>query len=216
MAGLSERGLGTVPKAIGLDGDVELVEFIEGDVPDYPMPSWVWSDKLLAEVGHRLREIHDGSQSLDLPLDGWRLPHVDPPEVFCHGDVTPYNMVFRDGRVVAFIDWDFAVPAPRLWDLGYAAYRWVSLTPPDHPDGRPQSIDEQWRRLGLLCDAYGDVDRYDVVDWAVRRLDHLVSLSLSQAADGNPAFIATVAAGHVELYAHDRDWLRATYLAQRW
>jgi len=48
--------------------------------------------------------------------------HV-PAEVICHGDVAPYNCVFRDGRPVAFIDFDTAHPGVRIWDLAYAAYR---------------------------------------------------------------------------------------------
>lgn len=91
----------------------------------------------------------------------------------------------------------------------------MSLTPARHPDGREQSLLEQRRRLSLLCDAYGDVAPIEAVEWAVRRLDHLVALSLERAAAGDAAFQATIAAGHVRLYEDDAAWLRQTYLDSR-
>jgi hypothetical protein len=211
MQALRACGLSCVPRPLGHDGDIELVEFVEGDVGIYPMPDWVWSDTLLADVAARLREVHDASTGLTLPRSGWRLPAVDPMEVICHGDVAPYNVVCLDGRVVAFIDWDFAVPGPRLWDLGYAAYRWVTLTPPGHPDGLEQDPAQQQRRLALFCDAYGNVSPDDVVVWAVRRLEHLIAYSRKRASAGDSAFAATIAAGHVDLYEADLAWLRHAY-----
>lgn len=210
LLALRDRGLTLAPKPLGVDADQELVEFVVGDVGVYPMPAWVWDDALLVDVARCLRRLHDVSTGFDLPREGWRLPAVEPVECICHSDVAPYNVVCRDGSVVAFIDWDFAVPAPRMWDLGYAAYRWVSLTPPEHPDGRAQTLDEQRRRLELFCTSYG-ADPDDVVAWAVRRLDHLVELSLAQAAKGDPAFTATVEAGHVRLYQADAAWIRHTF-----
>ncbi len=211
MRGLRELGVSTVPEPIGVDGDVELVEFVSGDVGVYPMPDWVWNDELLIDVARRLREVHDASGSLALPHAGWRLPAVAPAEVICHGDIAPYNTVCRDGRVAAFIDWDFAVPAPRGWDLGEAVYRWVSLTPPGHPDGRAQDPADQRRRLHLFCEAYGDLRPADAVAWAIRRLDHLTAYSRERAGAGDPAFSATIAAGHVDLYEADVAWLRREF-----
>jgi len=36
--------------------------------------------------------------------------------------------VFRKGMPVALIDFDTAHPGPRIWDVAYAAYRFVPLT----------------------------------------------------------------------------------------
>ncbi len=206
MQGLRAAGLTTVPEHLGLDdAGREVVEFVEGDVPVYPLPGWCWSDEVLLDVGRALRSVHNASAGLGLSRQGWRREAVEPVEVVCHGDVAPYNAVFRSGRLVAFIDWDYAGPGPRLWDLGYAAYRFVSLTPPGHRDGQPvrQSDAEQWRRVALLCAAYGDVEPREVVRWAARRLADLVDYSRARAAAGDPAFLATIAAGHVELYEGD-------------
>jgi hypothetical protein len=194
MRGLREAGVAVVPEPRGLDAEGrEVVAYVAGDCPLYPLPGWVWADDVLVQVGSALRAVHDASAGLGLPRDGWRWDAVEPVEVVCHGDVAPYNTVWRDGRLVAFIDWDYAVPAPRGFDLGYAAYRFVSLTPRGHPDGRDSDWTEQRRRLALLCDAYGGADPGDVLRWAIVRLDRLVE-------NGSP---------HAALYASDAAWLRA-------
>ena len=196
MAGLRAAGVGVVPEPRGLDAEGrEVVAYVAGDCPVYPLPPWVWDDDVLRQVGAALRAVHDASAALGLPRDGWRLPPVEPAEVVCHGDVAPYNAVFRDRRLVAFIDWDHALWAPRLYDLGYAAYRFVTLTPPGHPDGLTQPDSERDRRLALLCAAYGGADPAEVLRWALLRLDLLV-------ATGSP---------HAPLYAADAAWLRSVY-----
>ncbi|MFD2351725.1 phosphotransferase [Nonomuraea ferruginea] len=81
-----------------------------------------------------LRAYHDATTGFTPPGDAaWYFPPRQPAEVVCHADIAPYNCVFRDGAPVAFIDFDTAHPGPRLWDVAYAAYRFV---PPDRPGPR--------------------------------------------------------------------------------
>lgn len=209
MNELRAAGLTFIPEPAGLDHQGrEVVEFVDGDAPVYPLPLWSWADELLVDVAVALRQLHDASARLKLPHEGWRRPAVPPLDVICHGDVAPYNTVCRHGRLVAFIDWDYAAPGPRGWDLGYAAYRWVSLTPAGHPDGLEQTYADRNRRLRLFCDAYGEITPDEVVRWAIHRLDDLVAFARRQASAGDPAFVATVDAGHDRLYEADAAWLR--------
>jgi Ser/Thr protein kinase RdoA (MazF antagonist) len=210
MTGLRAAGVAGVPEHRGLDAQGrEVVEFVEGDVPVYPMPPWVWTDEVLREVARAVRAVHDATTGLDLPLTGWRRPAVEPVEVVCHGDVAPYNCVFSGGRLVALIDWDHALPGPWLRDLGMAAYRFVSLTPPGHPDGAGGTAEQQWRRVAVLCEAYGGVEPRDVVRWALLHLDDLVSWAAERAAAGDAAAQATIDAGHSRLYVRDAGWVRS-------
>ena len=212
MEQLRARGLEFVPQPRGLDDDGrESVAFVDGEVAVYPMPQWIWSDTLLTEIGWAMRRLHDVTRDLPKPSSGWQRDPVEPIEVICHSDLAPYNVVCRDEHLVAIIDWDFAVPGPPGWDLGYAAYRWISLTPPDHPDGLRADVEEQRRRLQLLCEAYGGVTPDAVLTWAVRRLDDLVRFSIAQAARGDARFVATVNAGHVDLYQRDARWIRQAH-----
>ena len=210
MTGLRAAGVDGVPEHRGLDEQGrEVVEYVGGEVPVYPMPPWLWDDRVLADVGALVRRVHDASVELDLPRTGWRRPAVEPVEVICHGDVAPYNAVFVDRRLVALIDWDYALPGPRLRDLGAAAYRFVSLTPVGHPDGLDLPPTEQWRRVGVLCEAYGDVSARDVTQWAALHLEDLIAYSYAEAAAGNAALQATIDAGHVRLYEGDLTHVRS-------
>ena len=211
MNGLRAGGVGGVPEHHGLDeSGREVVEFLAGDVPNYPMPRWVWSDQVLADLGEMLRRVHDGAARLDLPVNGWRRASVEPVETVLHGDVAAYNCVFRSGRLVGLIDWDYALPGPRLRDLGAAAYRFVTLTPTGHRDGQPfQGVAEQWRRVEVLAQAYGGVDSRDIVFWAQEHLVDLIAWSRTQAAAGDAALQRTIDLGHVELYEGDLTWVRS-------
>jgi hypothetical protein len=194
MSALRAAGVAFVPEPRGLDAEGrEVVEYVAGDCPVYPLPEWAWGDAALAQVARALRVLHDATAGLDLPRDGWRVSAVDPVEVVCHGDVAPYNSVWRDGTLVALIDWDHAVPAPRGWDLGHAAYRFVSLTAPSNADGRAASDDEKRRRLALFCEAYGGASPDDVLHWARVRVADLI------ARDGP----------HRAIYERDAEWLAA-------
>ena len=41
----------------------------------------------------------------------------DGGSVMCHNDVCLENVVFRDGRAVTLLDFDFAAPGRRSFDL---------------------------------------------------------------------------------------------------
>jgi Ser/Thr protein kinase RdoA (MazF antagonist) len=53
----------------------------------------------------------------------------------CHNDVCPENVVFRDDQAIAILDFDFAAPGRRVWDLTMAARTWIPLVPPLGNDG---------------------------------------------------------------------------------
>ncbi|WP_232306698.1 phosphotransferase [Thermobifida cellulosilytica] len=123
---------------------------------------------------------------------GWQFPERAPVEVVCHGDFAPYNCVLRGSEVVGVIDFDTAHPGSRVWDVAYAAYRWVTLTRPDHVEALGSTA-EQLVRVRLFCDAYGlDWEgRGRLADVAVERLVALVEHMRAQAAAGNAAFRGT-------------------------
>ncbi|SDI40764.1 phosphotransferase enzyme family protein [Nonomuraea jiangxiensis] len=206
---LAARGFTGAPRCHGVDdAGREVLDFVPGEVPGHPLPEWARADGALAVVGRLLRELHDAT--LDFPKSpdmSWYFPPQSPAEVVCHGDVATYNCVFRDGRPVAFIDFDTAHPGPRIWDVAYAAYRFVPLGDPRHPDGAP--VAEQARRVRLFADAYGlgDGDRGALAETARARLAHLVRHMHERAAAGEAAFAGHIARGDDTLYRADIDHL---------
>ncbi|GIG34922.1 phosphotransferase [Cellulomonas pakistanensis] len=198
---LRAHGVGEVPRPLGTDErGRDVTEYLDGEVPAYPMPAWVWDDRVLLDAAALLRRVHDATASFDRAGAVWRLPVREPAEVICHDDAAPYNMVFRDGRPVGLIDWDTAAPGPRVWDLAYLAYRLVPLGPAGADPG-PVDDPERRRRLALLCGAYGGVDASTVLATAVVRLRELARFTAARA--GGDAELLR----HVDLYLADAAWL---------
>ena len=204
---LEAAGFAGAPRALGIDAQGrEVLSYLEGEVPAYPVPPPLWSGRVLVAVGRLLRRLHDATAGFDLPGAVWRPGAGDPGggEVICHNDVAHYNTVFRTGRPVAFIDWDFAAPGRRAWDLAYAAYRFVPMAHDEHAPvlGVPLPVDRP-DRLRRLCDAYGLGERSGLVDVLLERIEAVCDLIVDQAAEGDPAFRQFLAEGHVDGYRHD-------------
>lgn len=145
-------GCDFVPAPLGFDEQGrERVEFAPGEVPNYPMPDFVWSAQTLHTAARWLRQLHDASLDFDRAGARWRAPSHQPDEVICLNDVAPYNFVFTGRTLVAMIDFDQASPGPRVWDLAYLAYRICPFGEEAGP-GLPGTLDD---RLDDLLDHYG-------------------------------------------------------------
>ncbi|MEU7903428.1 phosphotransferase [Actinoplanes sp. NPDC049118] len=168
------------------------------------------SPTALRTAAELLRRYHDASVGYDGgDLSGPMLPARSPAEVVCHGDYAPHNCVLDGERVVGIIDFDTAHPAPRVWDVAYAVYRWAPITAPSNSDGfgTPRQQAERARRF---CDHYGleEVDRGRLMDTIVARLTALVDHMQARAEAGDAAFAGHLAAGHHLLYLNDAAYIR--------
>lgn len=204
---LEAGGFEGAPRVLGLDEQGrEVLTYLEGEVPAYPTAPELWSDGVLEELARLLRRLHDATVGLDLPDGRWREGAAarEGGEVVCHNDVAHYNTVFRAGRPVALIDWDFAAPGPRAWDVAYAAYRFVPLSPDQRAVrlGAVLPVDRPGR-LRRFCDAYGLVERAGLVDTILRRVQAVCDLIVGQAAKGDPFFRRHLAEGHLDGYQRD-------------
>ncbi|GIJ51392.1 trifolitoxin immunity domain-containing protein [Virgisporangium aliadipatigenens] len=205
---LRQHGLYWVPEPLGRDQDGrDSVSYLAGEVPQYPLPDWIWSEDILADAARRLAQLHAASAEFDTTDASWQIPVHEPVEVICHNDFAPYNMVFVDGRLTGVIDWDTASPGPRVWDLAYLAYRLVPLTDPANGDGLDSNVSQRARRLRLLCDAYSrdhghEVGPAAVLPATVQRLHDLAHFTQARADGGQDELRS-----HVDLYRRDTAWI---------
>ncbi|MGA7203619.1 MAG: phosphotransferase [Specibacter sp.] len=199
---LRRAGIGWIPAPLGVEDGRERLSFLDGVVPLYPLPGWVWQEKLLVDGARRLRALHDASIGFSLDGAVWQSPAKVPAEVICHNDFSPHNLVFRDGAMVGAIDFDMCSPGPRLWDLAYFATRAVPLTEVT-PSGAP-GMDQARARVQLILDAYGSSDSWeDVLRAAIIRLHDLADFSRSKAEElGKPELLADA-----DFYASDAAYL---------
>lgn len=155
---LEAAGFDEAPRVLGIDGQGrEVLSYVPGDVPERATPEVV-TERVLDEVGGLLRRYHETVAGFELPSDiAWyHEPLPGTRTVVCHNDLSPRNTVFRDGRPVAFLDWDLAAPAPPVWDLAQVAWQFVPLSD-DRGCGKHGWVQppDRARRLRILCDGYG-------------------------------------------------------------
>lgn len=205
LSHLDAAGVCGVPEPLAITEDQrEVLSFGEGTVPVYPMPEWVREDTTLESSARLLRQVHDVTAGLDIQ-GPWRSPVREPAEVICHNDFAPYNLVFDDDNVVGVIDWDFASPGPRLWDIAYLAYRIAPLSSGDRRDGFTD--EERRHRLQCLLAAYGcDAESREVLAVLHERLLAPAAFSDRAAQQLGNAELRE----HASLYRADAAQLLAT------
>ena len=134
------------------------------------MEPWAAATSVLVGVADLLRRLHEASASFVPPADAhWfgddihvHMPadvRPEPPsDVISHFDVTPQNVVFRDGEPIGLIDFDLTRPGSRLVDVVNTAMWWVPLFPERDRDPA-LALSDAPARLATFVDAYGLDDR---------------------------------------------------------
>jgi hypothetical protein len=158
LAHIRSRGFSGASEPVSIDPDGrERLRFVPGDVPLPPYPAWAQSDDAVVSIASLIRGLHDASVDLAFDDASWSSELADPKggPVICHNDVRLENVVFENGVAVALLDFDFAAPGRREFDLAAFARMCVPI---DDDVNAPKlgwkSIDRP-ARLRLVCDSYG-------------------------------------------------------------
>ncbi len=207
-----DAGCTGVPEPLGVDADGhEWLGFVPGDVPVPPYPAWSRTDAALGSVAALLRRFHDATVGFRPPPGAvWdrELAGAAPGDVVGHFDVCLENVVFRHGRAVALIDFDFAAPGRRIADLASLAKRCVPVDAPEDavrlfPDGG-----DPCTRLRVVADAYGlGPDRTALVDALGDQVADGGAFVRRRVEAGDPAFTSMWAgSGGQARYDRRADW----------
>jgi hypothetical protein len=159
---LEAVGFDGAPRFLGVDSrGREVLTYVPGTTVFPPYPGWALTDEALVSVAGLLRDYHRAVAGFDPTPHAWP---QSPPESFAgelvsHNDLNLDNVVFREGRAVALIDFDLSSPGSRLWDVACAARLWAPVRPDVsvHDSRRGRTFE----RLRLFIDSYGldDADR---------------------------------------------------------
>ena len=215
---LERVGFDGSPRFLGIDEQGrEILSFIEGDVTALSSPSGMFSDDALVAAANLLRHFHDSTAAFVAGhLDGWQF-QVGAPivgDVVCHNDLGPYNTIYRDGAPIAFVDWDFAAPAPREWDIAYALWRFVPLYDNAQCERLGWSTDPRGPRIRKFLDAYGLEKHCDILDVVAHRQDVMRITIETWSREGDPAFVNLVKEGRVEEITDNMEYLKRS--ANEW
>jgi len=208
---LEERGFRYSPRFLGIDDrGREVLAFIAGDAGLDPYSAAVRSERALVGCVRMVREYHDATTSFAGTARAWPGHRVCdlPVEVVCHGDLAPYNVVYRGESPVGLIDFDNAVAGSRVEDLAGLVHRLAPLSAPVNyaGSGWPDDVDT-FARLRVIAGAYGDVDWSPLVELVLRRLDAMCAWITERAGRGDPAVAVHVAEDHVGSYRADIRWI---------
>ncbi|MCW2507472.1 MAG: aminoglycoside phosphotransferase [Modestobacter sp.] len=210
---LGAVGFTGAPRFLGVDEQGrEVLSYLPGTAITPPYPAWALTAEALTSVAHLLSDYHRAVSSFDPAPHAWP---PSPPAPFAgglvsHNDVNLDNVVFREGRAVALIDFDLASLGSRVWDVACAARLWTPLRPDRHIDDARRG--QVLARFRLFVDSYGlpDADRDDLVT-AVRH-NHEWSYDIvgTAAANGHAGFSDYLDGGARERAERVREWYLET------
>lgn len=223
---LQSKGIDFCPRPMGFDGEGrEMLSYVSGHaIEDYPQVSDLQQKVAsVARMAVMLRKLHDATIDFQTQSDDcWYLKYEGelPAEVICHNDIAPYNVTFENDLPVGIIDFDTACPAPRVWDIAYAVYRFVPLSQSVYDcklggyrdyDPAKDCMDRR-QLLKTFLDSYG----YDgaVEPYVIQRLQALVTLFDVQCAKGDPAFLKMRKEGHQDFYIKEIKFIKRHFV--RW
>jgi hypothetical protein len=210
---LEEVGFEGAPRVLGIDdAGREVLSYVPGEAVTAPAPAWGLTDPALASVGRLLRRFHEAVADFDPTPYTWahEVPAPFDRGGVAHNDPNLDNVVFRDGRAVALIDFDLAAPGAPLWDVAATARLWAPLRAPvDVSDARRH---RELARLRILVDAYGldEQGRGELVTAVLTSHEWMCDIVRSGAIAGVPGFAAYWTPEAEQRNERAREWLLRT------
>ena len=204
----------SLPVEIQPDGRERLV-FIEGDVPVPPFPRWAQTDDALGSIATLMHAFHDASSHVPLTTLSWSDELADPVggSMICHNDVCLENVVFRDGRAIGLLDFDFAAPGRPIFDL--AAFARMCVPIDDDISASRLGFEDLDRpaRLRLVTDTYGlnAEGRHVLVEFLERAMQRGGSFVQRRVEAGDANFIRMLdEMGGMERYDRRLRWWQSS------
>jgi GNAT superfamily N-acetyltransferase len=209
---LERAGFEGAPRVLGVEGDTELLSFVPGEVAVPPFPAWSANDALPISVARLQRSYHEAVADFRPPLDAvWGDGPASPEfagTLVCHNDLCLENVVVVDGRAAAFIDFDFARPVDRLWDIAIALRHWAPMWDPRDLGEHRGHLDSV-ARCGTILDVHGLTrdERERTIDALLAFSDRALDFVRTQAEAGHTGHFAQWNAGYEGKNRRSHRWI---------
>jgi hypothetical protein len=187
---LAAVGFDGAPSVLAAGPATETLTYIAGRAAVPPLTEDVLTDEALVSVAELLRRYHRAASGFDPAGYAW--PRPVPARyrtgLVSHNDVYPANVVFREGRAVALIDFDLAGPGSATWDFAAAARSFVPLfDEADVTDSRQGRALDRFR-IFLAASGLPRAERVSVAEALVVNHDWTYAIVTEAAAAGHPGF----------------------------
>ena len=145
-----------VPRIIKTDKKYEYSEYIEGE----RVHPYKWTDEGLFEMGKLVKKIHVAAKKFEskdnMKWKPWFLRELGKPAICSHGDIAPWNIITKEGKPIAVVDWECAGPIDPLVELSRVCW----LFPQLHDDDIAEQFElpsakKRGDQVKIILDAYG-------------------------------------------------------------
>jgi Ser/Thr protein kinase RdoA (MazF antagonist) len=212
---LEHKGFAASPRVLGIDASGrEILSYIDGAAAMRAWPEALLTEAGITALGRLIASYHRAVADFQ-PRRGatWRVGAIDlrPGEIIRHGDLGPWNTIWREHELVGLIDWDFAEPGTALDELSQAAWDSVPLRDDVHARecGFAGAVDRR-ARLAALCLGYGGQFAPSAVVTALLSLQRReAERMVERGGRGEMPWSLFLARGGNEAVMADNCWLEA-------
>ena len=209
---LERSGFDYSPRFLGADSTIkkERLSYLDGEVALRPWPEVLRSLKGLEQIAEMLKEYHEVVSKFEPTLNNWHLLDREIPDsaIIRHGDLGPWNMVWKGDRLVGLIDWDFAEPGTLLEDLAQTAWHCIPLKPPKRLEQAGVLVEHQEERLEYFCEAYG-VSKELVLQSLPRIHKQEIVRMRTHGSNEIQPWSSFLERGDIEFVLEDSQWLES-------
>jgi hypothetical protein len=217
---LEAVGFDRAPRFLGIDEQGrEVLSYLEGtsggdgvrDSP--PRGADVWAMVVapggLRDFAHLIRDYHQAVSDFRPPDATWSSgEQMTEDQIVCHGDAAPWNVVWRDNKLVGLIDFDHARPGAAVDDVAYAL-RYIA---PFYDDDeclrwlRFQHAPNRRERILAFIRAYGLDDNEDWVALGLQMMRRTREVCARLADRGIQPQADWIAQGWLERDRREEQW----------
>jgi len=190
LAHLAAAGFDGAPRVLAVSPSTEVLTYMEGQAAIPPLADDMLTDAALVSVADLLRRYHRAVASFDPEGHVWPrpIPARFRTGLVSHNDVHPANLVFRDGRAAALIDFDWAGPGSAVWDFASAARYWAPLADDEDIADSRQGRALERLRIFLHASGLSRAERRRVAEAVVANHDWTYAIVTEAAAAGHRGF----------------------------
>jgi hypothetical protein len=207
---LETVGFDAAPRFRGTDTDGrEILTYLAGDAATRPWPQELLADTGVAAMAALLRSYHAAVRDFRPDTSHWQIFNraMREDDIVVHGDIRPWNTIWRSGVPIGIIDWDLAHPGRAIEDVAQLAWYIVPLRDEAHAhlcgfDALP----DRRSRLATLCAGYGGVEHHDVVATATWLMNRELKAMHDQGRRGEEPWASFVRDDQERRVEADLNW----------